>query len=537
MIIGLFTGLAMFLYGMKVMSDALQKTAGGKMKEFLEIVTRNRMLAVLVGAGITAIIQSSSATTVMVVGLVNAGIINLSQSVGVIMGANIGTTMTAQIIAFKFNYIIPYAIIIGAFLILFSRKKSYKQMGELLLGFGLLFMGMNSMSNAMGPLKDIPQFTDFMMDLHHNPILGVFTGFLLTAIIQSSSATIGILQALAIQGLIPIEAALPILFGDNIGTCVTALLASIGTNITAKRAAIMHMIFNIVGTVIFLILLKPITYIVLHTSIEEVRQIANAHTLFNIANTIIQLPFAGVLVAFVTKLVPGEEIQDLTKLVFLDKRLLETPTVAVVQIINELLRMGEIARENVRRSIDAIIKGDSKLIDEVYKNEEIINKLEKKIIEYLLEVSNSAISLELSNKVLSLFNKVHDMERIGDHAENLVELAQFKIDNKITFSKTAIDEVKEIYEAVDKTLGNAFLALKTNDEAIMKEVEKNESKVDYLRDKLRDNHILRLNKKECDINAGVVFLDILTNLERISDHGTNISKITHNNPESNIFFN
>ncbi len=524
MVIELFTGLAIFLYGMKIMSDALQKAAGGRMKDLLEFVTKNRLFAVFIGAAITAIIQSSSATTVMVVGLVNAGIMNLSQSVGVIMGANIGTTMTAQIIAFKFENIIPFAIILGTFLTLFSKKRRYKQIGELFLGFGLLFMGMHGMSNGMVPLKDVPQFGAFMVNLHHNPLLGVFVGFILTAVVQSSSATIGILQALALQGLVPLEAALPILFGDNIGTCVTALIASIGTSLTAKRAAIIHLIFNTIGTLIFLILLKPITSLVLLTSSEEVRQIANAHTFFNLANTFLQLPFAGALVVLVTKLVPGEEEHDLAKLVFLDKRILETPAVAVVQIVKEILRMGSIARENVKRSVTAIIDGDEKLIEEVYRNEKAINQLEKNILEYLLEVSNSAISVEQSNKVLSLIKKIHDVERIGDHAENLVELAQFRIDNKIKFSDTAVAELKEIYKAVDNNMENAFVFLETEDENALTEAEKFEEQVDSLRDKYRDNHIIRLNKNECEINAGVIFLDILTNLERISDHGTNIAK-------------
>lgn len=524
MILELFTGLALFLYGMKIMSDALQKAAGSKMKDLLEFVTKNRLFAVLIGAAITAIIQSSSATTVMVVGLVNAGIMNLSQSVGVIMGANIGTTMTAQIIAFKFENIVPIALILGAFLTLFSKKRRYKQIGELVLGFGLLFMGMHTMSNGMVPLKDIPQFSAFMLNLHHNPIMGVLVGFVLTAVVQSSSATIGILQALALQGLVPLEAALPILFGDNIGTCVTALIASIVASLTAKRAAIIHLIFNLIGTIVFLILLKPVTSLVLLTSMEEVRQIANAHTFFNIANTLIQLPFAGVLVAMATKFIPGEDDYDLSKLVFLDKRILNTPAIAVVQIVKEILRMAKIARENVRRSITAILSGDEKLIDEVYKNEKAINQLERSILEYLLEVSNSAISVEQSNKVLSLIKKIHDVERIGDHAENLVELAQFKIDNKIKFSDTAVLELREIYKAVDNNLENAFKVLETDDDEAMKEVERYEEQVDTLRDQYRDNHIIRLNKGECEINAGVIFLDILTNLERVSDHGTNIAK-------------
>lgn len=525
MVINLFAGLAIFLYGMKVMSDALQRAAGNRMKKLLEILTRNKLLAVLVGTVITAIIQSSSATTVMVVGLVNAGIMNLSQSVGVIMGANIGTTMTAQLIAFKFDDIVPIALIIGAAFILFSKKKSHRQIGELVLGFGLLFMGMNYMSDAMKPLRDVPQFTQFMVDLQHNPILGVFAGFLLTAVVQSSSATIGILQALASQGLVPIEAALPILFGDNIGTCVTALLATIGANLTAKRAGLMHLIFNIVGTFIFLIILGPVTDIIKATSLDSVRQIANAHTLFNVTNTIIQLPFAGLLVAFVNKVMPGKAEDDPTKLVYLDERILETPSVAVVQIIKEILRMAEIAQANVKKSVDAILNGDEKLIEEVYTNEKAINALERKITEYLLAVSNKAISPEQSKRVAALFNTVHDVERIGDHAENLVELAQFKVDNKIVFSNTAIKELKEIFTVVDKVIESSLAALQNDDKEKVKEADKYENMVDDLRDTLRESHIRRLNNNECNVNAGVVFLDIVTNLERIADHGVNIAGI------------
>lgn len=525
MVINLFAGLAIFLYGMKVMSDALQRAAGNKMKKLLEILTRNRVLAVLVGTVITAIIQSSSATTVMVVGLVNAGIMNLSQSVGVIMGANIGTTMTAQLIAFKFDDIVPIALIIGAAFILFSKKKSRRQIGELILGFGLLFMGMNYMSDAMKPLRDVPEFTQFMVDLQHNPILGVFAGFILTAVVQSSSATIGILQALASQGLVPIEAALPILFGDNIGTCVTALLATIGANLTAKRAGLMHLIFNVVGTFIFLLILGPVSEIIKVTSLDTVRQIANAHTLFNVTNAIIQLPFAGLLVTFVNKVMPGKAEDDPTKLVYLDERILETPSVAVVQIIKEIIRMAEIAQANVKKSVDAILNGDEKLIEEVYTNEKAINALERKITEYLLAVSNKAISPEQSKRVAALFNTVHDVERIGDHAENLVELAQFKVDNKIVFSNTAIKEMKEIFTVVDKVIESSLAALQNDDKEKVKEADKYENMVDDLRDTLRESHIRRLNNNECNVNAGVVFLDIVTNLERIADHGVNIAGI------------
>jgi len=525
MIVSLLAGLAVFLYGMKIMSDALQRSAGGRMKRLLEILTTNKYLGVLVGALITAIIQSSSATTVMVVGLVNAGIMNLAQAVGVIMGANIGTTMTAQLIAFKFNAIIPYSLIIGAALMLFTNKKSYKLFGEFLLGFGLLFSGMHEMSDAMKPLREVPAFINFMVTLQHNPILGVLAGLGLTAIVQSSSATIGILQALAMQGLIPIEAALPILFGDNIGTCVTALLASVGTTITAKRAAIMHLTFNIVGTIIFMIVLKPVIWLVGMTATDVMRQIANAHTFFNFANVIIQLPFAALLIKFVTKVVPGEDKHEEFELQYLDSRLLETPTVAVVQIVKEIIRMGEIARGNVKAGISAIMNYNDKVIDKLYSDEKIINELEKKIGEYLVAVANTAISEDQRYKVSALFNTLHDIERIGDHAENLAEIAQYKIDNNINFSDSAIEELKLIGEKVDGALVNALEALKTENPELVEKVDDYERTVDDLRDQFKDAHIKRLNEGNCNISAGVIFLDLLTNLERVSDHSVNIADI------------
>jgi len=390
-IIALFAGLSLFLYGMQIMSDALQKSAGDRLKKLLEILTTNKYIGVLVGAAITAVIQSSGATTVMVVGLVNAGIMNLSQAVGVIMGANIGTTMTAQIIAFKFTNIVPYAIIIGAILVLFSRKKSRKHLGELIIGFGILFMGINMMGDAMKPLKDIPEFTRFMIGLEDNPLLGVLSGLLLTAIVQSSSATVGILQTLAMQGLVPIEAALPILFGDNIGSCVTALIASIGTNLTAKRAAIMHVTIKIIGTIIFMLILHPVSSIVVMTASEPARQIANAHTLFNITNTVILLPFSAMLITFVTKVLPGEDVYDKFALKYLDKRILETPSIAVGQIVKEIIRMGEIAKCNVQKGMQAILNNDERVLDEILNNEKVINELERKIGEFLQEVMHSAI--------------------------------------------------------------------------------------------------------------------------------------------------
>jgi phosphate:Na+ symporter len=398
-------------------------------------------------------------------------------------------------------------------------------LGELIIGFGILFMGMNMMSDSMKPLKDIPAFRQFMVDLQDNPLLGVLAGLLLTAVIQSSSATIGILQALAMQGLIPIEAALPILFGDNIGTCATALIASIGTNLTAKRAAVLHVTIKIIGTIIFLIILKPVISLVAVTAIEPARQIANAHTFFNIANTVILLPFSAMLIAFVNKIIPGEDVYDKFALKYLDKRILETPSIAVGQIVKEIVRMGEIARCNVQKAMEAIMNGNEDSIDEIYNNEKVINELERRISEYLQAVSNLAIGEEQLKKVGMLFNTTHDVERMGDHAENLAEIAQYKLDNRVSFSDRAIEELKQVYESVDQAIENAFLALGTEEASYVEAVDKYEKKVDELRDLFRESHISRLNKSECNISAGVLFLEVLTNLERVSDHCLNVADV------------
>lgn len=526
MIIALLAGLGVFLFGMRVMSDALQKSAGGKMKRLLEVLTSNKYMGVLVGTVITGIIQSSSATTVMVVGLVNAGMMNLSQAVGVIMGANIGTTATAQLIAlFKFKQMIPYTIILGIALLMLAKKKSIKHLGEFFLGFGILFMGMEAMGAAMEPLREMESFQNLMVTLQHNPFLGVLVGVALTAIVQSSSATIGILQTLAFKGMIPLGAALPILFGDNIGTCVTALLASIGTNVTARRAALIHLVFNSIGTLIFLIILKPVMWAVMKTSGDVANQIANTHTLFNIANMLIQIHFTSILIKFVTKVVPGEDKHDKFELKFLDKRILETPSVAAAQIVKEIIRMGEIARENVKRGVEALLNKEEKTIEELYENEKVINELEKQISEYLVMVSNTALGEDERYKITALFNTIHDVERIGDHAENLAEIAEYSIDNKISFSNNAADELRAIFDNVDRALENAFEALRTENGAFVNNVDMYERKVDDLREKFKESHIARLNKNECNVSAGVIFLDALTNLERVSDHCVNIADV------------
>lgn len=522
MITGLLGGLAMFLYGMRLMGDSLQKVAGDGMKHIIEILTTNRVMGVVAGVIVTGIIQSSSATTVMVVGFVNAGLMTLEQAVGVIMGANIGTTVTAQLIAFRLSDIAPLAIAAGVALWFFSPKKSYQQIGEVIIGFGILFMGMDIMSSSVEPLKDIPEFTNLILVLGHNRFLGVLVGFLMTATVQSSSVTIGILQALAFQGLIPIEVALPVLFGDNIGTTVTALLASIGTNKTARRAALIHMFFNIVGTFIFLIILGPVTSIVKLTSADVARQIANAHTLFNVTNTVIQLPFSNYLVRLVEYILPGEVTVEERGLKYLDERILETPSIAVVQAYKEVIRMGYISLQNLKTSMEAFFENDAKKCKEVFERERYINQLNEEITKYLVRAANESLSPEQSQKITSMFHIVNDIERIGDHADNIAELAQYSIDNRLKYSNAAISELLGMTNIAYEAVEEAISVMAKPREDFYRSVLDLDKEIDRMEKVLRDNHIMRLNRGECEPSSGVIYLDILSNLERIGDHSANI---------------
>lgn len=526
MLIAFSGGLGLFIYGMKMLGDGLENAAGNRLKRLLEILTKNRLMGVLVGAIVTAIIQSSSATTVMLVGFVNAGIMTLAQTVGVIMGANIGTTITAQLIAFKLTDVAPLAVFIGVGLIFFAKKTFWKKIGEVIAGFGILFIGMDAMSGAMKPLQNEPVFRELLLKFQ-NPILGILAGTLLTAILQSSSASIGILQALAMQNLIGLDSALFILFGQNIGTCITAILASIGTNVNAKRTALIHLLFNVMGTVIFIAIIQlGVPYISWIEGIspgDTVRQIANAHTGFNIVNTLILLPLGGYLVKFAEKAIPGgENGYDEKRLMYLDKRILETPPIAVAQIMKEVKRMANFSKSNAHTAMEAIMKKDENLINDVYKKEEIINYLNREITNYLILCNG----LDLPNRDLKLvgglFHVVNDIERIGDHAENLVEYAEYFIENNLEFSDIAVEDLELMTGKVMTLLDNSIIALNTRDKNIAKQVEKEEEDIDALLEELRERHIERLNNQTCNPSAGIVFLDIITNLERIADHGINI---------------
>ena len=526
--IGIMGGLGLFLYGMNLMGDGLQKSAGSKLKRIIELLTSNVIMGVLVGMVVTMVIQSSSATTVMVVGFVNAGIMSLTQAIGVIMGANIGTTITAQLVSLDVDFLAPVALVIGIVIYMFSNKPKHKNIAEILIGFGILFTGMDFMKEAVKPLAGYQGFTDMLLSFGHHPILGVLMGFAITAIVQSSSASMGMLIALASQGLIPITAALPILYGENIGTCVTSLISSIGASRNARRAAIMHLTFNVLGSMIFMFILsKPIVAIV--TAIDPTdaaRQIANAHTLFNILNVIVLLPFNKLIVKLALKLVPetkGEQDDD--KVVkYIDDRMIETPSIALANIVKETLRMGEKSKESLNAAMDGIVDKSKEKIELSFKREKLINELQKSILNYLLKLSKASLNEDSRETVDALFNTVNDIERIGDHAENIAELAKDIVDLEISFSDVGIGELKDMYNKVVSTYTYALEAMRTSNVELACKVIKMEEQVDMMEKSCRANHMNRLNSSSCSIESGVIYLDIISNLERVSDHAVNIAQ-------------
>ncbi|MCC0650484.1 Na/Pi cotransporter family protein [Clostridioides sp. ZZV15-6598] len=529
-IISLMGGLGLFLYGMNLMGEGLQKSAGTKLKKIIKLLTSNLFMGVLVGTGVTAVIQSSSATTVMVVGFVNAGIMTLKQAIGVIMGANIGTTVTAQLVSFDLTGMAPVALGIGIILYLFGNKPRIKNIAEILIGFGILFTGMDFMKMAVEPLKDYQGFTDLLVTFGNYPLLGLLLGFGITAIIQSSSASMGMLVALAAEGLIPLAAALPILYGQNIGTCVTSLLSSIGANKNARRAAMMHLIFNVLGTVIFLVLLnKPIVNLVTSWDPSNVaRQIANTHTLFNIISVLILLPFTKVIIKLAIKLVPdkaGDADEDEAKTIkYIDDRMIETPSIALANTIKEALRMGEKAKESLNASMEALVEHSTEKIDKTYRREKLINDLQKAILNYLLKLSKAPLDDDSREVVDTLFNTVNDIERIGDHAKNIAELSQVAIDSNISFSEEGQAELDVMYNKVVSAYTYALESMRTDDVDLACKVIKIEEQVDIMEKSCRANHMYRLNNNLCSIENGVIYLDVISNLERISDHAVNIAQ-------------
>ncbi len=548
LLFGLLGGLGMFLFGMKIMSEGLQKIAGDKMRKILAVLTNNRVVGALVGLAVTAIIQSSSATTVMVVGFVNAGLLSLVQSIGVILGANIGTTITAQLIAFKITKFALPAIGIGAGLKLFSRNRKSNYMGEIILGFGLLFFGLSTMKTAFDPLKTSEEFRQLFLLVGDYKLLGVLIGALLTVIVQSSSATIGITLALASSGLISFEASVALILGENIGTTITANLAAIGTNVAAKRTAFSHFLFNAIGVGYMLLLfpffLKFISSItpgdadfVVQTQAQAqqfaaaigdkpyiARHIANTHTLFNIINTLVFLPFIGLLAKLSTMLIRGEQDMETFQVKFIDDRVLNTPPVAIGQARSETRRMAQIAQEMVDETTLFLQDGDYKRIRGLEKKEELVDILQKEIMAFLVKLSQKSISSETSETIGSLMNMVNDLERIGDHCENLWQLGSRKIEEKINFSDLGETEMTEIANKAKEFLAFTIEAMGKEDKTIEKQAIEFEDTIDDLEERLRMNHISRLNTGECAVQPGLVYIDMLHSFEKIGDHTFNVSE-------------
>ena len=527
-------GLGLFLFGMEYMGEGLQKAAGPKMKKLLSILTSNRLLGVLVGAAVTALIQSSSATTVMVVGFVNASLMSLKQAVGVIMGANIGTTITAWIVSLgewtsflKPSVLAPLCIGVGIVLMMFAKKQGAKHIGIILFGFGSLFLGLDMMSDAAKPLRELDAVKNLFVVLGSNPILGILAGAGVTAIIQSSSASVGILQALALAGLVPWNSAIYIILGQNIGTCITAILSSIGANLNAKRAAAIHFIFNFIGSVIFgIIAVIVFTFIAPHLGHEmiDVTQISIVHTIFNVANTLILFPFAGGLVYLAEHLVKGKNEVKTGELQHLDERMFETPSFAVENAVKEVIRMGEVAKNNMRLAMQALFEKNRDKVQEVFETEREINELQDGINQYLVKLSNISLTEEESLKVTHLFHIVSDIERIGDHADNIGELAMSMIERDSKFSSEALKELTRIHEIGTECLEMALKAYETMDHQGAKKAIALEDQVDKLDKKMRKKHIERLVQDVCEPMAGIAFLDVLSNIERISDHASNIAQ-------------
>lgn len=524
MILALLGGLGIFFYGMKMMGDGLENAAGSKLKFILEKVTANPISAVLVGTIVTGIIQSSSATTVMVVGFVNSGLMNLVQATGIIMGANIGTTVTAFLVSLNIKELVPVFLFLGAMMFMFSKAKKRRDVASILLGFGLLLLGMNMMSDAMVPLRTSPAFEEIILTIGTRWYFGVLVGLVATAIIQSSSATTAILLAMTSTGKISLEVAFPMLLGANIGTCATALLSSIGANKTARKAAVIHLLFNAIGTVIFLPLGPMMISIVRSYASDDIKmQIADLHIMFNVLNTIVLLPFANVLIKLSNKIVGEDEVR-LPDVGRLDRRLLQTPSIAEGQVINETVRMAEIAKDNFKLSMEAFLESDETNADMIYANEKIINELTENITDFLVELSGSDIDINEFGRIATTYHVINDVERIGDHAENIIELAQEKIRKGVEITDDAVAELKAMYSYCMEAINIAIESYKNNDIKRAESIIGVEKRIDELEKEYRDTHIRRLNQGKCTPIAGILFLDLISNMERIGDHSNNIAE-------------
>ena len=520
-------GISLFLYGMQLMGDGLQAAAGSKLQRILGALTKRTIYGVALGAGVTSILQSSSATTVMTVGLVNAGLMNLQQAFGIVMGANIGTTITAQLIAFKLTDYITLLLAIGFFIRTVAKKRQMKDIGQVLMGFGILMLGMAMMSNSVAPLRHNTAVVEFIGRFSTHPILGLLVGLCMTVVIQSSSATVGILMAMAGQGLIPLEGAVPVLLGDNIGTCITAVLATLQANINAKRVALSHVLFNLIGSIIAIALLSQFLALVLKISPAGniSRQIANAHTVFNVVNTILFLPFAGQFTKLIEKIMPNKNGEISYQPKFLNESMLDTPAIALSLARKEVSRMGSLALGNTKRAFSCINQYDSKKVKYIKEHEPVIDNLEEAITVYLTKMSEKNLSVELTNIHTGLLHCCMDLERIGDHAETIAKRVKSMNEDGISFSPEAAEEMKEIGDMVIRTTADALQALEDNDVNLAKTALARSHEVRKKEKAMRRSHVDRLNRGVCTPETGFVMLELLLNMKRVSDHVQNLCEI------------
>jgi len=548
LIFGLVGGLGLFLFGMKIMSEGLQKVAGDRMRRILAALTNNRYMAAFVGLAVTAIIQSSSGTTVMVVGFVNAGLMTLMQAIGVVLGANIGTTVTAQLIAFNITKFALPAIGLGVGLKLFAKRKSWIYVGEIILGFGILFYGLSVMKDAFDPLKTSSEFRHFFTLVGDNHLLAVAAGALLTVVVQSSSATIGITLALATSGLLTFEASTALILGENIGTTITANIAAIGTNVAARRTAFSHFLFNALGVTYMLLLfpyfLQFISSITpgdadfVITTQEQAaqygasigdkpfiaRHIANTHTLFNILNVLIFLPMIGLLAKLSTRIIKGDDAEIDYRLKYIDSRVLNTPPLALSQARLETNRMAALCLECLDDTLIFMRTKDTRLLDSLRKKEDLIDLLQREILDFLVAISQRPISQDVSKEISSLMHMVNDLEKVGDYSENLWELGERKIAQKIEFSKMANDEFDVLAGKTRAFLAYIQQAIENDEVDIAVQAQAMENEIDSLEDSLRTHHILRLNTGECSVTPGLIFIDMLHNCEKIGDHTHSVAR-------------
>ncbi len=539
MIVTLLGGLAVFIYGMNLMSDGLQKTAGDRMRNILYVLTKNPVVGVLAGALVTAVLQSSSATTVMVIGFVSAGLMKLPQAVSVVLGANIGTTVTAQLIAFKIGDYAWIFVVIGFVMFFFIKKEKVQNIGETLFAFGLLFVGINTMSATMKPLAQTEAFSQLMLNVADSPILGVLVGALMTAIIQSSSAVIAVLQNLAatpgpdgVNSLIGIEGAIPILFGTNIGTTVTALLASIGASINAKRTALAHTFFNFSGTLIFLFIIPLYTKLVIMISpagpeVEVIsRQVANAHLLFNVIATILWLPFVFVLVKIVTKLIRGEDaVKPISEPLYLDYKVIETPLFAIHLAAQEILRIADITSEMIGQAREAFLLNSYKAVYKVEELEDVVNNVQEQTVKYLSSLFGmDSLTEKQAMEISAYIHIASDIEHIADQCTNISEFAADKIKGGYDFSDTAVAELTVSFDQIEYMMKTTLNALRTGDRILANDVLEQEKEVNQMEARLRKNHMKRLNERKCSPEFTVIYTDMIHNLEKIGDYCTNIAE-------------